>query len=186
LEYARALHAWQFRKGTTVPYLAHLLGVASLALENGATQDEAIAALLHDALEDQGHQGRTAQEIRERFGADVLATVQGCTDADGEPGQPKPPWRQRKEAYLAHLEHASPSVRLVSACDKLHNARALLADYRVLGEALWPRFNGGRDGTLWYYGALVDAFSRQAGTPVVAELQRVVAELLVLTRNEGP
>ncbi|WP_066376654.1 HD domain-containing protein [Anabaena sp. CA = ATCC 33047] len=171
--YAHQLHAQQERKGSGVPYIAHLMGVASIALEYGANEDEAIAALLHDAIEDQGGTA-TREEIRRRFGDTVTAIVDGCTDSDTTP---KPPWRQRKEAYIAHIATASPSVLLVSASDKLYNARAILKDYRLLGESLWQRFQGGKDGTLWYYRALVDAFKNTGNQPVVAELERVVTEI---------
>jgi GTP pyrophosphokinase len=173
LAYAARLHAAQVRKGSGVPYVAHLLGVASIALENGASEDEAIAALLHDAVEDQGGQAARA-EIARRFGDLVAAIVDGCTDADVIP---KPPWRARKEAYLRHLPSAPPSVRLVSAADKLYNARSILADYRAVGEALWERFTGGKEGTLWYYRALVDAYRAAGSTPLVEELARVVGEV---------
>ena len=123
LVFAAQLHREQTRKGTTIPYIAHLLGVASIVLEYGGDEDEAIAALLHDAIEDQGG-ASTREEIRRRFGETVVAIVNGCTDAEVIP---KPPWRARKEDYIAHMAHASPSVRLVSAADKLHNARAILA-----------------------------------------------------------
>lgn len=170
---ASRLHVEQLRKGTPVPYLAHLLGVASIVLEHGGSEDEAIGALLHDAMEDQG--GRpTLDLIRAHFGVAVADIVEGCTDSEVEP---KPPWRARKEAYLAHLAHASASIRLVSASDKLHNARAILADYRDLGEALWARFSGGREGTLWYYRGLVAAFRAHGPTRLVEELARTVAEL---------
>jgi (p)ppGpp synthase/HD superfamily hydrolase len=181
LVFANHLHATQVRKGGRIPYVAHLLAVASLALEHGADEDVAIAALLHDAVEDQG--GRpTLARIRRRFGARVAAIVEGCSDSDTIP---KPAWRSRKECYLRRLATAPPDVRLVSACDKLHNARAILADYRVHGEALWKRFRGGRDGTLWYYRALVQAFRRHGVTPLVAELTRVVAELDELVAAHG-
>ena len=173
LTLATQLHAQQVRKGTAIPYIAHLLAVASIVLENGGNEDEAIAALLHDAIEDQGG-AVTREEIRRRFGDTVVEIVDGCTDAEVIP---KPPWRPRKEAYIAHVRYAPASVRLVSAADKLHNARSILADYRVLGDALWKRFTGGREGTLWYYHSLVDAY-REAGTsPLVEELARVVAEI---------
>jgi (p)ppGpp synthase/HD superfamily hydrolase len=173
-------HAGQMRKETTIPYIAHLLGVASIVLEQGADEDEAIAALLHDAVEDQG--GAVALgEIRRRFGDGVAEIVAGCTDAWTTP---KPPWRERKEAYIAHLRQASASVRLVSAADKLHNARAILADYRALGEALWGRFNGGKAGTLWYYRALVETLRATDSTPLVEELDRVVSEIEHLARTE--
>jgi GTP pyrophosphokinase len=138
LAFAARLHNAQVRKGTGIPYVSHLLAVASIALEHGADEDEAIAALLHDAVEDQG--GDTArQEIRRRFGERVAAIVDGCTDAETTP---KPPWRERKERYVAHVADAPPSVRLVSAADKLHNARAILADLRATGDAVWGRFKG--------------------------------------------
>src|SRR5947207_945781 len=144
--FATRLHAGQRRKGTAIPYIAHLLGVTSIVLEQGGNEDEAIAALLHDAIEDQGG-AATREEIRRRFGDAVVAIVDGCTDAEV---MPKPPWRGRKEAYIAYLRQTSPAVRLVSAADKLHNARTILADYRVLGDALWQRFTGGNDGPLWF------------------------------------
>ena len=123
LQYAAAIHREQIRKGTEIPYLAHLLGVASIALEHGASEDEAIGALLHDAAEDAGGLARI-EDIRRNFGDAVAAIVEGCTDSVVVP---KPPWRKRKEDYIAHLPSASPSVRLVSASDKLHNARAIPA-----------------------------------------------------------
>jgi GTP pyrophosphokinase len=173
LTLAASLHRAQRRKGTTIPYIAHLLAVAGLVLEHGGDEDEAIAGLLHDAVEDQGG-AATLAEIERRFGSRVAAIVVGCSDTDTTP---KPPWRARKEAYLTHLDSASASVRLVSAADKLHNARSLLADYRQIGEALWPRFTGGRDGTLWYYRALLERYRTHGDGPLVAELGRVVAEL---------
>jgi GTP pyrophosphokinase len=179
LGYAARLHAGQVRKGTDTPYIAHLLAVAALVIEHGGGEDAAIAALLHDAIEDQGGRAVAAQ-IRARYGAAVEAIVWGCTDAEV---LPKPPWRARKEAYLAHLPQASDAVRLVSAADKLHNARAILADYRVLGEELWARFNGGKEGTLWYYRALVTAFRAAGPSPLVDELARVVDELETLART---
>jgi GTP pyrophosphokinase len=179
LLYAAQLHAEQTRKGSGTPYIAHLLAVAAIVLEHGGSEDEAIAALLHDAIEDQGGDA-TRQEIRRRFGDAVTAIVEGCTDTDQTP---KPPWRARKEAYLAHLATASASVRLVSAADKLHNARTLVSDYRQLGEALWQRFNGGRDGTLWYYRELVKAYRRAGTSPLVEELARIVDELHGLANN---
>lgn len=173
LVYATELHAHQVRKGSGVPYIAHLMAVSSLALEQGATEDEAIAALLHDAIEDQGG-AATREAIRQRFGDAVVAIVEGCTDADVVP---KPPWKERKQAYIAHLPQASASVRLVSACDKLHNARSILQDYRLIGEAIWERFKGGKAGTLWYYRSLVQVFRQIENRPIVDELDRVVTEL---------
>ena len=173
LAYAFALHREQRRKGSDIPYVAHLLAVAALVLEAGGTQEEAIAALLHDAPEDQGGEA-TLDEIRRRFGEGVASIVAACCDTMESP---KPPWRARKEAYLAHLCHVSPSVRLVSTADKVHNARAILDDYRRLGEGLWSRFNGGREGTLWYYRALVDTLVATGGGRLVDELTRTVAEM---------
>jgi (p)ppGpp synthase/HD superfamily hydrolase len=173
LHYAAAIHREQVRKGTEIPYIAHLLGVASIALEYGATEDEAIGALLHDAAEDAGGLARIG-DIRRHFGDAVAAIVEGCTDAVV---MPKPPWRKRKEDYIADVASASPSVRLVSAADKLHNARAILSDYRRHGEALWSRFNGGRDGTLWYYRAVIEAFGGAEKNPLVEELDRTVSEI---------
>ncbi len=177
LTYATQLHANQVRKGSGVPYITHLLGVASIALEYGANEDEAIAALLHDAIEDQGGVA-TREEIRRRFGDNVTAIVDGCTDSDTTP---KPPWRQRKEAYIAHLSTASHSVLLVSAADKLYNTRSILKDYRIVGESVWERFQGGgKEGTLWYYRSLVIAFYQTGTTPLIEELERVVSELEML------
>jgi GTP pyrophosphokinase len=170
---ANRLHRRQKRKGTDIPYIAHLMTVAGLVLEAGGDEDMAIAALLHDAVEDQGG-APTLGMIRKRFGKRVADIVAGCTDSDAVP---KPPWRQRKETYIAHLRHAPPEVRLVSASDKLHNARSVLSDYRRLGEALWPRFTGQREGTLWYYRTLVDTFRAAGSNSVVDELGRVVAEI---------
>jgi (p)ppGpp synthase/HD superfamily hydrolase len=179
LTYAARLHRDQTRKATGIPYVTHLLAVAAIVGENGGTEDEVVAALLHDAPEDQGGETRLA-EIRERFGAEVADIVAGNSDTYQEP---KPPWRGRKERYVAHVARAPHSVRLVSAADKVHNARSVLADLRRLGEDLWPRFNGGREGTLWYYRALVEAFRSAGSNPVVEELDRVVGELERLARK---
>lgn len=171
--FASELHRTQLRKGTQIPYVAHLLGVTALVLEVGGDEDEAIGALLHDAVEDQG--GRpTLERIRERFGSRVAAIVEGCTDSEVEP---KPPWRERKEAYIAHLPQATPSIWRVSCADKLHNCRAILRDRRQLGDALWKRFNGGKAGTLWYYRALADTFDGLLHDALSQELRRCVDEL---------
>jgi len=173
LVYATRLHARQRRKGSDIPYVSHLLAVCSRVLEYGGGEDEAIAALLHDTVEDQGGE-TTLQEMRLRFGEDVAAIVSGCSDSDTIP---KPPWRERKERYIAHLPAATPAVRLVSMADKLHNARAVLMDYRQQGEAVWGCFRGGREGRRWYYRAVLDAFKSVETTPLGAELERVVGEL---------
>ncbi|MFY9527954.1 MAG: HD domain-containing protein [Candidatus Acidiferrales bacterium] len=173
LVYAARLHSRQFRKGTTRPYVGHLLGVASLVLQSGGTEEEAIAALLHDAVEDQGGQ-KTLLEIRKRFGPRVAKIVEGCSDSDTIP---KPPWRERKEKYITEVASAPASVRLVSAADKLYNAREVLADYRLHRDAVWSRFSGGKHGTLWYYREMEKALRATGGTPLVDELDRVVTEL---------
>jgi (p)ppGpp synthase/HD superfamily hydrolase len=179
LELAFRLHIDQKRKGTAIPYIAHLLGVASLVLENGAGEDEAIAALLHDAVEDQGGE-ETRRLIREKFGERVAQIVDGLTDSNITP---KPPWRERKESYLAHLRQADAAVRLVSAADKLYNARAILRDYQLRGEQVWERFRGGKEGTLWYYRSLVKVFQSFEPTPLTMELAQVVTELETLAAS---
>ena len=170
--FALRIHAAQTRKGTATPYISHLLGVASLVLEHGGGEELAIAGLLHDAIEDQGVEQEAV--IAARFGARVAGIVRACTDADV---LPKPPWRARKEAYLAHLEHADADVLLVSAADKLHNARAICTDLRTHGRAVFDRFNAGQEGTVWYYGALAAVFSRRLPGPLATELAGAVAEM---------
>jgi GTP pyrophosphokinase len=171
--YASALHARQTRKGTDIPYLSHLMSVSALVLEDGGNEDEAIAGLLHDAVEDQGGQA-TLVEIRRLFGDNVARIVDGCTDSAVVP---KPPWRERKERYVAHIRHAPADVRRVSSADKLHNARSILADYRAVGDGLWTRFTAGKDDTLWYYRSLVASFRSAGGGRLVDELDLVVSEL---------
>jgi (p)ppGpp synthase/HD superfamily hydrolase len=173
LIFATRLHAGQTRKGTAIPYISHLLAVTGIVLEHGGNEDEAIAALLHDAVEDQGGTA-TLEEIRRRFGDRVAEIVAGCTDAWTTP---KLPWRERKEAYLARLPGATPSVHLVSIADKLHNAQTILSDYRTLGESLWSRFNGGKEGTLWFHRALVEALRDAGPSLLVEELARIVSEI---------
>lgn len=182
LVYAAQLHARQKRKGGDTPYVAHLLAVAALVIEHGGDENQAIAALLHDAIEDQGGEP-TRREIARRFGDEVAAIVEGCTDADTIP---KPPWRERKEKYIEHLKTLPERVRLVSAADKLHNARSILIDYRDFGEVVWQRFQGRKDGTLWYYREIVAVLRDGAPLRIVQELERTVAELEALVRiNEA-
>ncbi len=178
VSYAAALHGNQRRKLSGEPYLAHLLAVAALVMEHGGSEDETIAALLHDAVEDQGGLA-TLAEIRRRFGEPVAEIVEGCTDTAENP---KPPWRPRKEAYLARLQGASASVRLVSAADKLHNLRSILREYRRHGESIWSLFRGGRQGTLWYYRAVVESLKQRGGNALVEELERAVTEFEQLVR----
>lgn len=178
---AAHLHADQTKNGTTVPYIAHLLGVASIALQHGADEDEAIAALLHDAIEDAPSQlgpSWVRGWIQFRFGARVLRIVEGCTDSDASPA---PPWLERKVAYVAHLQSESdPSVVLVSAADKLHNSATILHDFRQLGNAVFDRYDksAGKPGVVGYYRAVTEAFLRIGHHPsLVSELNRVVTEL---------
>ena len=173
LAYTSAIHRKQKRKGTEIPYVSHLLAVASLALEHGADEDQAIAALLHDAAEDQGGQERL-DDIAARFGPRVAKIVADCTDSWEEP---KPDWRPRKEAYLASLPNKARDSLLVSLADKTHNARAIVADLRVCGDDLWDRFTGGRDGSIWYYESLAEAFSEALPGPLSNELSRTVAAM---------
>ena len=171
LTYASIVHAGQMRKASFVPYLSHLLSVTGLVLEYGGDEEEAIAALLHDAVEDAGGQGRLA-DIRQRFGDRVAEIVLGCTDTDTTP---KPPWQARKEAYIAHLEQVSSSARFVSCCDKLHNCRSIIGDLRLVGDEVWKKFTGKRDGTLWYYTTLLTEYQRlDVCQPLVDELARTV------------
>ena len=168
------LHKDQQRKGKPEPYVGHLIAVASIVIEAGGDEDMAIAALLHDAVEDQG--GRPVlEEIRRRFGDRVAGIVEGCTDTDRVE---KPTWRLRKEKYIEHIRtEADMETRLVSAADKLHNARSILADYRLQGEDVWRRFKGGREGSLWYYREITNALKERGANPVVEELERVVKAL---------
>ncbi|MEZ5660444.1 MAG: HD domain-containing protein [Burkholderiaceae bacterium] len=186
LAYAERLHRAQVRKGSNVAYIAHLIAVASLAIEHGAKEDEAIAALLHDSIEDQAGSDPAPlmNEIRGQFGEHVLSVVMGCSDSDTSIN--KPPWRERKERYVGHIATAPRSVLLVSCADKCHNARSILADLLSDGPSVWDRFTGGRDGSLWYYRAIADAFeARVPDVPAglarllavtVAEIERVSAE----------
>jgi (p)ppGpp synthase/HD superfamily hydrolase len=173
------LHRGQVRKGSKgIPYVGHLLGVASIVIEDGGDEDEAIAALLHDAPEDQGGKA-TLERIRSEYGERVGEIVEACTDTLENP---KPPWRERKERYIAHLEEAPEGVLRVSLADKVHNARAILADYREVGEDLWSRFKGSREESLWYYRTLADLFCRRRPGPLADELRRTVDEIEALAR----
>jgi (p)ppGpp synthase/HD superfamily hydrolase len=169
--YAHRLHRNQVRKGTAIPYISHLMSVAALVLEHGGNEDQAIAALLHDAPEDQGG-ATTLAEIQRMFGDDVASIVFDCTDAWNEP---KPEWRERKEDYLAALPNKRPASLLVSLADKAHNAEAILHDYRILGDRLWNRFNGGREGTRWYYSALANIFLQALPGRLANRLSTTVA-----------
>jgi (p)ppGpp synthase/HD superfamily hydrolase len=177
------MHAAQQRKGTHIPYVSHLLGTCAITFEYGGDEDEAIAALLHDAIEDI-RPTAAARETVEAFGPRVLAIVEGCTDSDRHP---KPPWRERKEAFLARLAEADRSVLLVASADKLHNARTLLADVRRIGDDVWKRFKADRESSLWYYQTAVEVIR---GNPehhpaLVDELERTVRELSVTTQGSS-
>jgi (p)ppGpp synthase/HD superfamily hydrolase len=174
LKYAAELHNTQTRKASEVPYVGHLLSVAGLVIEADGTETEAIAALLHDAAEDQGGDA-TLADIEERFGADVAKIVDECSDTVITP---KPPWRRRKEDYVKHLGQASDSTVRVSMADKLDNARAILRDLRRHGPQVWQRFNTTDPHEhLWYYKALLEVYRQRSDSWIVDELARVIHAL---------
>ena len=182
LIFTTRLHASQLRKGSQIPYIAHLLGVAALVLEAGGDEDLAIAALLHDAVEDQGGV-QMLVEIRDLFGDRVAEIVDACSDAYTNP---KPPWRARKEAYLVHLkDNSTPEVRLVSLADKLHNARSILRDLCTVGNVAWDKFKGGKDGTLWYYRSLIAILEQYENGFLLGELKRVVDQIERVDKPRG-
>ena len=167
-------HAQQFRKGTTIPYVSHPMAVASIALEYGADEDQAIAALLHDAVEDGGP--IYIDRIQHSFGDRVLQIVMGCTDGVPDASGQKSDWKQRKVAYINHLAEASDDVLLVCGSDKLHNARAIVTDMERIGDQVFERFTASKDQTLWYYRSLTEIFdSRQA--PMTPSLKLVVQRM---------
>jgi (p)ppGpp synthase/HD superfamily hydrolase len=169
-QYAHHVHAEQKRKGTNAPYIGHLMGVASIVLDDGGSEDEAVGALLHDAAEDHGGRDRL-EDIRTRFGDAVARIVEDCTDSWETP---KAPWAERKRAYVHHARTlAGPSLR-VSAADKVHNTYAILRDLRNIGEAVWDRFNAAPDDVMSYYEGLVRAYREAGGGPLVDELDRIV------------
>ena len=174
LSVANYAHYDQTRKGTSIPYIAHPLAVASLAIEFVATEDQAIAALLHDAIEDGG--AEYEQVIQKNFGDEVLAIVKACTDGVPDANGEKADWWDRKSAYLEHLEKSSDDVLLVSGADKLHNARAIVIDLQEIGPAVFDRFKVGMKGTLWYYRSLADIFSRR-GAPMAKQLEIAVSQM---------
>ena len=188
LVYAHNLHRHQPRKGRDIPYIGHLLGVASLVLENGGDEDMAIAALLHDAVEDQGGRPRR-DEIERKYGERVAHIVMGCTDSDAVDPHQKAPWCDRKVEYIEHVRNeADPEVRLVSVADKVHNARAILTDHYDAGDVCFERFSGRKDGTLWYYRSLIEAFreaeSREnPGWPTMSAVKRATEQVYDATRG---
>ena len=173
LVFATQLHAHQTRKSGNIPYISHLLSVTALVLEDGGNEDEAIAALLHDAIEDQGGLP-TREKILSLFGPSVTAIVDGCTESVTKP---KPPWRDRKLKYLELMGHASNSVLRVSMADKLHNARSILAEWYREGDVVWQKFSGGKDGTLWFYRSLLQIYQRRPSPLLTPELDRVISIL---------
>lgn len=172
------LHRKQERKGSQVPYIGHLLGTAGVVIHFGGDENQAIGALLHDAAEDSGGRARV-EEIREQFGDDIAGIVEGCSDTFEVP---KPPWRERKERYIASLAAKDRRVLLVSAADKLDNARAIVADLRVHGSTVWERFNPDSD-SLWYYRSLVNALRGRRLGPIVDELDAAVTEMERLAKG---
>ena len=173
LIYATQLHANQTRKVDKIPYISHLMSVSALILEAGGTEDEAIAGLLHDAVEDQGGKA-TREEIRQKFGETVVEIVDGCTETDITP---KPPWKERKIQYIENIRNGSDSVKLVSQADKLHNARSLLIGYQNQGDKLWDYFSGSKEDKLWFYGELLKIYQQGNVNFMTVELERILAEL---------
>ena len=176
---ASEVHAGQVRKGTTIPYLAHLMSVAALVLEHGGDEDTAIAALLHDAVEDGDDGAAIERQIRDQFGDRVIGLVLGCSDSVAVPGLARPPWLERRERYLARLaQETDPDVLLVSACDKLHNTRAILADLRAIGPVVWDRFTvSDPDRQVWYYSSLVESYRGRIDPNLWGELDRTIREI---------
>ncbi|MDE0262517.1 MAG: HD domain-containing protein [Bryobacterales bacterium] len=172
LAYANDLHRHQRRKGTSVPYVSHLLSVAALVMEAGGSEDECIAALLHDAVEDQGG-AETAEEIRHRFGPEVARIVEACSEDKGA-GRT---WTERKRAAVSKVAGMDAAARLVLTADKLHNIRSVISEHAKIGDVVWWRFGGGREGTLWYYRAMADAVGEAGGSGLLREL-RVAVETL--------
>jgi GTP pyrophosphokinase len=181
LHLAIKAHDGQLRKGTTTPYISHPMAVASISLEHGADEDQAIAALLHDAIEDGG--AAYGPKIKELFGERVSTIVQGCTDGVPDENGKKENWKQRKEKYLAHLATTHADVLLVSGCDKLHNARAILSDLENIGTKVYDRFNASMEETLWYYSELSKIFSAR-NSPIARALADTVAKMHKLSLKD--
>jgi (p)ppGpp synthase/HD superfamily hydrolase len=184
LAFASRLHRTQVRKGTRTPYVTHLMAVSTLVMEYGGDEQQAIAGLLHDAIEDQaegfGGADKLRLEIRRRFGGEVLRIIEACSDTDVVP---KPPWGARKKTYLAHLAKVDRRVALVSCCDKIHNARSIVADHRRIGDKIFERFSASKRDTLWYYGALSRTYQRHHATPAADEFAATVRVLRKLARG---
>src|ERR1700733_11394681 len=187
VDYARILHI-ERPKGSDIPSMAHLLGVAALVIGEAGhttfpvTEEMVIAALLHDAVEDHGGAPRL-KDIEYSFGANVARLVEGLSDTLAEDSNQKEPWEQRKEAYLNRLRGEPADLQLISAADKLYNARTILDDYRKIGPEVWKRFKRGRDLQIWYFNSLIGIFKTSGSNRIVEELERVIAELTRLTAN---
>ncbi|MEA3365599.1 MAG: HD domain-containing protein [Candidatus Hydrogenedentes bacterium] len=177
--FAEGLHQGQFRKSTDIPYLYHLLSVAALVGEHGGNERQVAAALLHDAAEDQGGE-ETLGAIEKHFGKEIAAYVRACSDCTSFP---KPPWRARKEAFIAKIPEMPEEAKLIVAADKLHNVRSMLRDHRQHGENLWKRFKGGRTGTLWYHASVAKTLAKTWKHPILDELQEAVEELLSVAES---
>ena len=182
IRFSFEVHSNQYRKGTQIPYISHPLAVASLVLDNGGTETEFIAALLHDAVED-GNGEITAKEIKEKFSDEVENIVKDCSDTDIKP---KPPWRERKMLHIKHASIASDSAKLVMAADKLHNIRSIISDYKIHGEDLWQRFNAPKEDILWYYRSMINALICGKTKLILRELRRLINELEVEVASTGP
>ena len=180
LDLAIQAHQGQVRKSTTIPYISHPMAVASIALEFGASEDQAIAALLHDAIEDGGIQ--YAKLIEAQFGQHVHDLVQGCTDGTPDHTGSKAPWLERKTAYIQHLQEASDEVLLVSCSDKLHNARAIVSDLINEGPSVFNRFSSSTEQTLWYYRQLAIVFTNRK-TPPAKALEAAVSQMEALSQS---
>jgi (p)ppGpp synthase/HD superfamily hydrolase len=180
LLYATHVHGGQVRKGTSTPYVAHLLAVAATVLEYGGDEDLAIAALLHDSVEDQGGKARL-EDVRNRLGDRVARVVGACSDslADTGKGERKADWDERKKAYIAHLRTSDEDILRVSLADKVHNARAILRDLRKydVGKSVWERFSQPKERSLWYYRSLAEAFCERLPGQLSNELQEIVSVL---------
>ena len=180
VQFAHDAHRSRKRKGTAIPYISHLLSVAGLVLESGGDEDLAIAGLLHDAVEDAEEISgeEMSDRIRSKFGDRVADIVDGCSDAKSSPGESKPPWQSRKEAYIKHLGSASDDVLRVSIADKVHNARSIATDQDRLGEVVWDRFTSTSEESRWYYTSLRDIYKeRISDSYLIKELDIAIARI---------
>ncbi len=188
LAFASQVHRTQSRKGGAIPYIAHLLAVTALVLENGGDEDTAIAALLHDTVEDQGGLPML-ERVRAAFGPRVAAIVMEVSDNEGDP---KPPWKTRKQSFIEAVPHLSSEARLIALADKLHNVRSTIDEFRRVGDVVWTRFHGRRDGTLWYYREVLAALNvpradtQVTNEPLLQELTRAIKELFTLAGEPLP